>query len=403
MTARRVWEGADSLRRMLVALDTLEPWPGNPRQGDVPELMESLRRFGQVRPILVRHDGRIVAGHHLVLAARELGWTHLAAIQHDFESEEEARAYLVADNRLPELGRIDDEALHVQLQALRTLEGTGYTERDRADLDRRLAKLRSAPERAEEEPPAPRDEPKSKLGEIYELGPHRLMCGDATVAGDLSRLMGDERADVVWTDPPYAIYGSASGLSASITDDKIVRPFFRDTLAAAEQWTPFFAPIFVCCDWRSWPSWWEVAKLTRVEPKNLIVWDKGGAGLGNNFANTYELVGYFLHLPDQKVMTAQRQSGIRPILKPNVIRANRPTGAERQHNAAKPSDLITEILDVSSKPGALVLDLFAGSGTTMIAAERAGRRANLMEIDPAYCDVIRQRYANLVDDQSLAP
>lgn len=398
----RVWNGADVLRRMLVPLEEVEPWPGNPREGDVPAIIDSLRRFGQVRPILVRQNGRIVAGHHLVLAARELGWSHVAAIRHDFADEEEARAYLLADNRIPERGRINEEALAAQLGALRTLDGTGYTERDRALLDSRLAKLR-APSDEEPDPPEPRAEPKSKLGEVYELGPHRLMCGDATVAGDMARLMGEERADVVFTDPPYAIYGSASGLSASITDDKIVRPFFRDTLAAAERWTPFFAPIFVCCDWRSWPSWWEVAKLTRVEPKNLIVWDKGGAGLGNNFANTYELLGYFLHLPDQKVMTAQRQSGIRPILKPNVLRANRPTGDERQHNAAKPTVLIVEVLEVASESGALVLDLFGGSGSTLIAAERCGRRANVMEIDPGWCDVIRKRYADTVDDQSFAP
>lgn len=401
MTAR-VWNGADALRRMLVPLGEVEPWPGNPREGDVPSIIESLQRFGQVRPILIRVSGRIVAGHHLVLAARELGWSHIAAIRHDFADEEEARAYLIADNRIPERGRVNEEALAVQLGALRTLEGTGYSERDRALLDSRLARLRTPPD-DDGAPPEPRAEPKSKLGEVYELGPHRLMCGDATVAGDLALLMGDTLADVVFTDPPYAIYGSASGLSASITDDKIVRPFFRDTLAAAERWTPFFAPIFVCCDWRSWPSWWEVAKLTRVEPKNLIVWDKGGAGLGNNFANTYELLGYFLHLPDQKVMTAQRKAGIRPILKPNVLRANRPTGTERQHNAAKPVGLIGEVLEVSSEPGDLVLDFFGGSGSTMVAAERTGRRANVMEIDPGWCDVIRQRYADTVADPSFAP
>src|SRR5207237_245118 len=99
------------------------------------------------------------------------------------------------------------------------------------------------------------------------------------------RVLEGKRAAMVFTDPPYAIYGSSSGLGADVTDDKIVRPFFRDVLAMAQRATSLFAHVYVCCDWRSWPSWWEVAKLTGLAPKNLVVWDKGGGGLGNNFAN----------------------------------------------------------------------------------------------------------------------
>jgi ParB-like chromosome segregation protein Spo0J len=141
-TADPVWTGSAALRPFLVSIDSLEPFPGNPRRGNVEAVRASLARFGQVRPILV--DGsRIVAGHHLVEAARAEGWTHVAAIANDFESDDEARAYLLADNRIAELGGHDQELLVAQLAALReadvALEGTGYTD---ADFEERLAELR---------------------------------------------------------------------------------------------------------------------------------------------------------------------------------------------------------------------------------------------------------------------
>lgn len=404
MPAKTVWKGPQALRKHLIPIANLEPFPGNPNRGDVDKIAESLERFGQVLPILTDpalaadEAVRIVAHHHVVLAAQALGWSHVAGIPNEFGDEEEARAYMLADNRLGALATIDREALAVQLELVRqrSLDGTGYDEAFTENLRREIQRFRAAavPGTApdlDETPELP-EAPESKEGEVYELGPHRLMCGDATRPDHMETLMGDTAADVVFIDPPYAIYGSSSGLSASITDDKIVRPFFRDALAVAQRWTPYFSPVFVCCDWRSWPSWWEVAKMTRIDPKNLLVWDKGGAGLGNNFANTYELMGYFIHLPEQKVMTSGRKAGIRAILKPNVIRANRVVGKERQHNAAKPVGLIAEILSVSSERGSLVLDYFAGSGSTMIAAEMVGRRAHLMEIDPKFCDVIRKRW-----------
>lgn len=162
-----VWEGAEALRPFLVPIDTLEPFPGNPRRGDIAELRGSLRRFGQVLPVLADPklgEGervRIIARHHLVLAATEEGWTHVAVIAHEFADEEEARAYLLADNRLGELGGYDDEALveHLkQLAELDALAGTGYTT---DDLDDRLAALRAAaavpPATPPERPPPPGD------------------------------------------------------------------------------------------------------------------------------------------------------------------------------------------------------------------------------------------------------
>lgn len=386
-----------------VTLEVLTPHPENPRVGDIDAIAESLQENQQYAPLVVQKStGYVLAGNHRLLAAQQLGWETIDVVYIDVDDEHALRI-LLADNRTAERGTFDDAQLAAQLAAIRDLKGTGYDESDRAALDQRLAKLREPDPEDDEGVPPPPDEPKSQLGEVYELGPHRLLCGDATDNEQLALLFGDEKAAAVWTDPPYAIYGSSTGVSSSITDDKIVRPFFRAALAAIEEWTPYFAPAFVCCDWRSWPSWWEVAKSTRMEPKNLIVWDKGGSGLGNNFANTYELLGYFIHLPKQKTMTAARKAGIRPILKPNLLRASRPMGDDRLHNAAKPVDLIMEMLEVATDPGAIILDLFAGSGSTLIAADRIGRRCFLVDVEPAWCDVVRTRYAEHSGDMSLVP
>jgi ParB-like chromosome segregation protein Spo0J len=150
---KTVWHGPKEFRRFLVPLDSLEPFPDNPNQGDVVVVASSYARFGQRKTIVVT-ESRIVAGHTQVEAARSLGWTHIAAVDGEFATEEDARAFLIADNRTGELGGIDDEALAVQLAALRDdYEGTGYTEADRVALDEKLAKLRDAYQPTDDAPP----------------------------------------------------------------------------------------------------------------------------------------------------------------------------------------------------------------------------------------------------------
>lgn len=147
-TVEQVWRGPEALRPFLLPLDALEPFPGNPRRGDVENLRESLREFGQLFTVLVDPalgDGgrrRIVARHHLVEAAREEGWTHVAVLENEFENEEQARKFLVGDNRSGQLGGFDEDLLFAQLEAIRDLRGTGYTENDRDELGARLAQMR---------------------------------------------------------------------------------------------------------------------------------------------------------------------------------------------------------------------------------------------------------------------
>lgn len=233
-----------------------------------------------------------------------------------------------------------------------------------------------------------------KRGDLIELGRHRLYCGDSTDLADVEKLMNGRQAAAVFTDPPYAIYGSSTGIAEDITDDKMVRPFFRDVIRDCTQVLEVFGHAYICCDWRSWASWWEVAKGTGITCKNMIVWDKG-SGLGGMYANCHELI-FFASLRPMREHMKQKISGERNCYGLNVWRINRACNAEtegkRAHNAQKPIELVTTALEQSTEEGALVVDFFLGSGTTLVACEKIGRTCYGLEIDPRYVQVIVERF-----------
>lgn len=293
--------------------------------------------------------------------------------------------------------------------------------------------------------PAPPREPSSQVGTVYQLGPHRLICGDTTNLDDLARLMDGAKADAVVTDPPFAIYGSSTGLDSSVSDDKVVRPFFRDVLAGAMFVARPFAQVYVCCDWRSWAAWWNAAQRVKLHPSNLLIWDKGNAGLGSQWANGYELIGFFTNKPQRTKMFRATETGTRLVLRPNVLRGYDPaeaddgpargdlvdleamaeleaagelegkearrlvltygrvTGAARVHNAAKPISLLIELIDAATDAGQRVVDLFGGGGSTLLAAAQSNRIAYLSEIDPVWCDVIRHRWTLWAREAGVDP
>lgn len=396
----------------------IAPASRNPKRHVGKAIEASVSRFGFADPMVVDgRTGRLVTGHGRREALLELerkGGVPPDGIEVDptdgawkapilegwaSKTDEDAEAFLLAANQTTEAGGWDVADLGASIDAVRKsidLRAFGFSKHD---LDKAIAAARAQADKAAgvvQTPPPERPKiPESRMGDLYRMGKHRLLVGDSTKAEDVARLMGGESADAALTDPPYAIYGSSSGLSSSVSDDKLVRPFFRDVLAAIQVATKQFGQAYVFCDWRSWPSWWEVAKLTRMAPKNLLVWDKNGAGLGSNWANTHELVGYFMNLPEQTTMQSNLPRGIRAVLHANVLHFNRASGDDREHNAAKPVDLLRLIVEKSTDDGGLVLDLFAGSGSTLIACESLGRRCVTMEIDEANADVTVQRWSRL--------
>lgn len=387
----------------LEPLNKLNPNPQNPNihtDDQIKKLADLIRLHGWRLPIIVsEQSGLIVAGHGRLLAAQRLGYEAAPVDFQTFKNEAEEYSVLISDNVVAELSSFDGLKMAELLNEIDVFnvnleEFTALSEEQILDFIHGPEGPPS-PEGEDDEdtvPEAPKK--RAKLGDLYQLGEHRLFCGDSTKTEDVEFLMAGEKAHAVFTDPPYAIFGSSTGIAADITDDKMVRPFFRAVIDMCSAFSQAFAHSYICCDWRSWASWWEVSKGTPITPKNMIVWDKGG-GLGGMYANCHELVFFASNRPMRNGMT-QKISGERTVNGVNVWRANRAageeTGGKRQHNAQKPIEIIEIALDKSTDDGSLVLDLFLGSGSTMIACEKLGRKCYGMEIDPHYCDVIISRW-----------
>jgi DNA modification methylase len=244
------------------------------------------------------------------------------------------------------------------------------------------------------------EEAKTKLGDLYILGEHRLLCGDSTKAEDVEKLMNGEKADMVFTDPPYALFGNSTGV-AGITDDNMVRPFFRKIMATLKANSKSYAHIYMCCDWHSAFSIESCAREVELKSKNMCIWDKGDGGVGAMYQQCYEIVWFFDNSPMNKTTMGNGKSGVRTVNgKPNIWRYPRVTG-ERVHNAQKPTEMIQLPISVGSDLNEVVLDLFGGSGSTLMACENLNRKSFLMELDPKYCDVIVKRWEDFTGKKAV--
>lgn len=392
----------------------LLPFARNAREHtekQVAEIARSIERFGFTSPILMGRDGYVIAGHGRLLAAKLLELEQVPTVRLEHLTEEQARALRLADNRLAELSTWDGEQLAEELRQLGELnvelDGLGWSGEELAKLfgDNADPEQAERAEGGEQAAPAgelepdevpddpPLETPITERGDVWRLGNHRVVCGDSLLGDALEVALQGSKAAAIVTDPPYAIYGSSSGVSSSVTDDKITRPFFRGIVELAQRATARFAHVYVFCDWRSTASIFDATKGSHIEPKNLLVWDKGGAGLGSFYANTHELIWLLVHCPKQNTMRSTKaDTGHRSVFHPNVLRAQRPRGDERLHNAAKPVDLLSTLITNSTEAGDLVLDAFGGSGSTLIACEVTGRRCAMIEIEPGTVDVIVRRW-----------
>ena len=397
-------------------LDSVKPALRNPKEHH-PDLGKSIQRFGFTSPLVVdERTGRLVAGHGRLQAlkdarAKELpapdgvrvsltdpkGPVWMVPVLRGWSSadDREADAFLLADNKLTEAGGWNEEELSRLLQDVPApLDGLGFSQKE---LDQLLKDSSGA---GDEEADRPNEVPDEgprlyvKAGDLWELGGrHRLKVGDSFDEADMRALLGDALSvSLLATDPPYGIYGSSTGIGSDITDDKMVQPFYEKLGALAMKYLPTFGHAYFFCDWRSWSALWVGTRRAGLSAKNLLVWDKGGGGLGSSYAMAYELIGFFAKLPAQKAMQSNVEKGQRQVYRPNLLRHNRPTGQDREHNAAKPVALMQELIRNSSETGDSVLEPFAGSGTTLIAAEREGRTCYAMEMEPRFAQVILERF-----------
>ncbi|MCH9000697.1 MAG: ParB N-terminal domain-containing protein [Proteobacteria bacterium] len=405
----------------ITPVSNLKSRPTNPRthsKKQIRQIADSIKQFGFNNPILVDRDNTIVAGQGRVEAARLLGIETVPTIPLEDLTEAEIRAYVIADNRLAELAGWNRELLAIELQGLIELEldfdvtVTGF---EMAEIDILIGEREAAEEEdsADESPEVSDGPPITRPGDCWLIGDHRLICGDSTDRDTYVRLLEGAEAQMIFTDPPYnvPIEGHVSGLG------KVRHREFA--MASGEmseaEFTAFLATVFrnqadhsadgaihfVCMDWRHLGEIIAAGKSAYSELKNLCVWAKTNGGMGSLYRSQHELVFVF------KAGTAPHINNVE-LGKYGRYRTNiwsyagiNSFGKDRDaelalHPTVKPVKLVADAILDCSKRGGIVLDAFAGSGTTLIAAEKTGRRGYGIELDPRYCDVIVRRLAAAV-------
>jgi DNA modification methylase len=385
-----------------ISVSSLIAYAGNPRKNDhaVEAVAAAIKRFGFRVPVLAKSDGSLIDGHLRVKAAKHLGMEEVPAVLCDDLSEADIKALRISINRMAELAEWDAELLNAELEGLATegfsIEDLGF---DAAALEELGADL--GLEEKHELDAEPQIDKAEELrakwgveaGQLWELGDHRLLCGDSTKPEDVSRLMDGQKAEMVFTDPPYALFGNSTGVHG-IADDKMVRPFFRDIGRASMEWVENFGHVYLCCDWHTASVIQSVIGEAGLTAKNLCVWDKGDGGIGANYQQCYELIWFFTNSPRAKGTMARKEAGEKTVNGvPNIWRFPR-VQKDRIHNAEKPVGMVSVPITNGSKQGNIVLDFFSGSGTTIIACEQLGRKCRAIEISPAYVAVALQRWAD---------
>jgi DNA modification methylase len=403
----------------------LRPYARNARKhskAQIKQIAKSIERFGFTNPVLVSDDGDIVAGHGRVEAAKLIGMKTVPTIALSHLSEAQRRAYVLADNKLALNASWDKELLALELQGLLDLEFdidlTGF---NLAEIDLIIDEANAADPNGNDAPedlvPKAGKFPVTRRGEIWQLGRHRLLCGDARATEDFALLLGDERADIVFTDPPYNVKvdGHVSGLGqikhrefAFASGEMTAREFttfLAITLTNVSIHMREGAIAFVCMDWRHQGELLTAGQIAFTELKNLIVWNKTNGGMGTFYRSKHELIFAFKQgtAPHTNSFglgdTGRYRTNVWDYPGISSISAKR---AEElaMHPTVKPVALVADALCDCSRRGEIVLDCFGGSGTTLIAAEKTGRRARLIEYDPLYCDTTIQRWEKMTGKQA---
>lgn len=401
----------------MLPVTALRPYPGNARRHSkkqVRQIADSITRFGFTNPVLVSDQGEIIAGHGRVMAAKDLGLATVPTVRLSHLTTEERRAYVLADNKLALNAGWDTEILAIEFQALIDLEFdvtlTGFS---LAEVDLTLDQAREASAGAPDSPadriPDPPSTAVSRPGDLWLLGRHRLLCGNAILPEHVASILGDEKADLIFTDPPYnvRIDGHVCGLGSvrhrefAFASGEMTRgqftAFLTTTLSNAASAAKDGAIAFVCMDWRHMRELLEAGDEVFAELKNVCVWNKTNGGMGSFYRSKHELVFVFKvgGAPHTNSFglgeTGRYRTNVWDYAGISSLGANRMDDLA-MHPTVKPVALVADAIRDCSRRGEIVLDVFGGSGTTLMAAETCGRRARLLEYDAAYCDTIITRW-----------
>jgi DNA modification methylase len=401
-------------------LATLRPYARNARRHSkkqIRQIADSIRAFGFNNPILITDDGEVIAGHGRLEAAKLLGLTEVPTIRLSHLNEAERRAYVLADNKLALNAGWDQELLAIELQGLvdlefdATLTGFSLTEID-VVLDAASESNPDGPNGPEDQIPAMTDSAVSRRGDLWELGRHRLLCGDAREPADFDVLLGGQPVSLIFTDPPYnvPIDGHVCGLGrvrhrefamgiGEMSEPAFIA-FLELTLGNAARNARDGSIAYVCMDWRHMRELLAAGRVAFTELKNVCVWNKTNGGMGTFYRSKHELVCVFKvgEAPHVNTFglgdTGRYRTNVWDYPGISSMGAGR-AEALQMHPTVKPTALVADAVRDCSRRGDTVLDPFAGSGTTLVAAESCGRSARLIEYDPLYCDTIIRRYERL--------
>ncbi|NLI20762.1 MAG: DNA modification methylase [Clostridiales bacterium] len=384
-------------------LSQIIPYDHNPRRNDqaVPAVLESIRQCTYINEIIVDESNTILAGHTRYKALRQLGYGEVEVCRVSGLTEEQKRKYRLLDNKTGELAEWDSELLSTEMDGL---DFEGF------DFGFNLSEEPAVPEIVEDDAPEPETEnpPFARRGDVFLLGRHRLMCGDSTVAADVQRLLEGVQADCVFTDPPWNVNygadvaeGNAQGYKPrTILNDAMSTEDFKAFMEAAYgQLAAAVKPgamVYVVMSAQEWGNNMLTLAAEGFHWSSTVIWHKQQPVLSRKDYHTkYEPIwyGWKEGAPRLCPLEDRKQSDVWDI--------DRPRKSD-EHPTMKPVALVARAILNSSRPGASVLDLFGGSGTTLVASEQTGRQAYLMELDPRYVDVIVRRYLALAGAQAQA-
>jgi len=406
-----------SLRIQYLAVSKLKSDPKNARvhpKRQLAQIAKSIERFGFNVPVLVNKDLSILAGHGRVQACQLIGVTEVPIIRIEHLSPEQARAFLIADNRLSENATWDEDLLGRELKELSELDldfeldATGFAV---AEIDLLIENVESPPEDVADELPETSDVAVSRSGDLWLLGKHRVLCGNALAPADFRTLMGTERAAMIFTDPPYniPIAGNVSGKGTIKHEDFAMAcgelspeqfiEFLTSSLRLSVNNSNVGAIAIIAMDWRHMKELVVAGLTVFSELKNLCVWVKDRAGMGTFYRSQHELFFIFKHGIGAHVNNFElgqfgryRTNVWEYPAAASFAKSGNEGNLLRDHPTVKPVALVADALKDCSKRGDIILDPFLGSGTTVIAAEKTGRICCGIEIDRQYVDLIVRRW-----------
>lgn len=366
-----------------INIKDIRPYEKNPRKNNsaVAYVAESIKQFGFKVPIIIDKNNVIVAGHTRYKAAKKLGINTVPVIIADDLTDEQIKAFRLADNKVAEQAEWDIDLLNEELEEIFDIDMT--------DFGFEVLEEEKEVEEDGYEPLKPK-EPVTQKGDIWKMGGHVLLCGDSTCTTDVEKLMQDEKADMCFTDPPYGYEYQSNARNKSkkfdvIENDDKILDFFPNIQLVCNGF------VFVCTTWKVLDKWLPLFKKYH-ELTNMIIWNKGGGGIGDlkhTFSTDYEVI---LCASNGKELTGKRIGSVWTIKKDS--------SSSYVHPTQKPVKLSEFAIRNTTERGDIVLDLFGGSGSTLIACEQMERKCRIMEYDPAYCDVIVDRWEKFTGNKA---